>query len=163
MPLLRYLGIVGPALLMLLLTANWLLPEAIPEQVHVSTERPSIRISSVERLPERVVFDTSLPQFARPPSEIPAAIELPQSAFAFVQITPGPLPAFSTLAEVDPKSPITVKRDPAKVATRRAPPQAHTAGATKRSVREAQPNAPPIRTTFLKDIAGHFGQMFKAN
>jgi hypothetical protein len=164
MPLLRYFCVVGPALLMLLLAVNWILPEAI-EPVHASTARPTIRISSIEKLPERVVFDTSLPQFAPRPSVMPAEIELPQSAFAFVQITSGPLPAFSTLAEVAPKSPAIVKRDPArKVANRRVSPQAPTAGTKTYNVREAQPNVkPPFRTTFLADIAERFGQMFKVN
>jgi hypothetical protein len=165
LPLLRYFGVVGPALLMLLLAVNWILPEATPERVHVSTERHSFRISSIEKLPERVVFDTSLPQIAIPPRVILPAIELPKSAFAFVQITPGPLLAFSTLAEVAPKSPIAAKRDPArKMATRRAAPQAHTAAQKNYYVREVQLNAkPPIRTTFLDDFAGRLGQMFKVN
>ena len=59
MPLLRYFCVVGPALLILLLAVNWILPEAI-EPVHASTVRPNIRISSIEKLPERVEFDTSL-------------------------------------------------------------------------------------------------------
>jgi hypothetical protein len=165
MPLLRYFGVVGPALLMLLLVVTWILPEAIPEPVHASTERPSIRISSIETLPERVVFDTSLPQIAIPPRVIPATTELPQSAFAFVQITPGPLPAFSPIAEIAPKTPVIVKRDPAiKVVAHRAPPQAQTAAAKNYNVREAQLTAKrPIRTTFLDDIAGRFGKMFKVN
>jgi len=162
MPLLRYFCVVGPALLMLLLAVNWILPEAI-DPVHASTAKPTIRISSIEKLPERVVFDTSLPQFAPRPRVMPARTELPQSAFAFVQITPGPLPAFSALAEVAPKSPAIVKRNPAKkVADRRASPQAPTASA--KIVREAQPNLkPPFRTTFLAGIAEHLGQMFKVN
>jgi hypothetical protein len=164
MPLLRYFCVVGPALLMLLLAVNWILPEAI-EQVHASTARPNIRISSIEKLPERVVFDTSLPQVAPRPRVMPAGTELPQSAFTFVQITPGPLPKFLTLAEAAPKSPAIVKRDPArKVANRRASPQAPSAGTKTYNVREAQPNAKPaFRTTFLADIAERFGQMFKVN
>jgi hypothetical protein len=112
-----------------------------------------------------VVFDTSLPQIVIPPTVIPVAIELPRSAFSFAQITPGPLPAFSNLAEVAPKSPITVKRDPArKVDTRRAPSQAPTVAAKNYNVREAQVNAkPPVRTMLLDDIAGRLGQMFKMN
>jgi hypothetical protein len=165
MPLLRFLGVVGPALLMLLLAVNWLMPEAIAERTHKEIQRPAIRISSIEKLPERVVFDTSLPQSAIPPTAIPTAIELPQSAFAFVQITPGPLPTFSKLAEVASKKPIPAKREAVrKVATYRTPPQAHTTAATDYNVREAQPNSrPPIRTTLLDDIAGRFGQMFKVN
>jgi hypothetical protein len=163
MLLLRFFSVVGPALLMLLLGANWLLPEAILEQTHKEFQRPAIRISSIEKLPERVVFDTSLPQDVIPPATIQARMELTQSAFAFVQITPGPLPTFSRLAEVAAK-PILAKRDPVrKVAARRSQPQAQT-GAANYNVREAQPDTkPPIRTTLLDDIAGRFGQMFKVN
>jgi hypothetical protein len=165
MPLLRYFGVAGPALLMLLLGVNWILPESVPEPAYASIERPGIRISSIEKLPERVVFDTSLPPIALPPKAVPIAIPPPQSAFAFVQITPGPLPAFSKLAEVAPKQPIAVKRDPArKVAARRAPPPAPGPAAKNYNLREVQANAkPPIRTTFLDDIAGRFGQIFKVN
>jgi hypothetical protein len=164
MPLLRYFCVVGPALLMLLLAVNWILPEAI-EPVHASTARPNIRISSIEKLPERIVFDTSLPQLAPTLSVMPAGIELPQSAFAFVQITPGPLPAFSTLAQVALKSPASVKREPArKVASRRASPQAPSASTKTYNVREYQPIVqPPSRTTFLAEIAERFGQMLKVN
>lgn len=165
MPLLRYFSVVGLALLLLLFAVIWLLPEPISESNHVSIERPSIRISSIQKLPERVVFDTSHPQIAVPLMAISAPTELPQSAFAFVQITPGPLPAFATLAEVAPKPPVAVKLYPArKVAAHRPSPQAQTVPAENNNVRQAQENKkPPVRTTFQEDIAGRFGQIFKVN
>jgi hypothetical protein len=50
------------------------------------------------------------------------------------------------------------------VVTHRASPQAQTAAAKNYNVREAQLTAKrPIRTTFLDDIAGRFGKMFKVN
>jgi hypothetical protein len=165
MPLLQYFGFVGPALLLLLLGANWLLPEPTIEPIHSTTARPAIRISSIETLPERVVFDTSLPQGVPPPAVIAVAIRPPQSAFTFAQITPGPLPAFSPLVEVAPRKSSAARRDPAKkMATHRVAPQAHVAAAKTFDVREGQLNAkPPIKTTFLDNIAGRFGQMFKVN
>ena len=165
MPLLRYFSVVGSALLMLLLAVNWIWPGSGPEPAHASIERPAIRISSIEKLPERVVFDTTLPPITLPPKAIPVAIEPPQSAFAFVQITPGPLATVSRLAEVAPKQPIAVKREPPrKVAARRAPPPVPGPAAKNHNAREAQANAkPPIRTTFLADLAGRFGQIFKVN
>ena len=60
MPLMKYFGFVGSALVLLLLVMNWVLPEPTTEPIHGSIERPSIRISSIESLPERVVFDTSM-------------------------------------------------------------------------------------------------------
>jgi hypothetical protein len=163
MPLLRYFGVAGPALLVLLLAANWLLPNSVVELTQASIERPAIRISSLGKLPERVVFDTTLPPIALPPRVIPAAIERPQSAFALVQITPGPLPTFSALAAVAANKPVIARNDPPKkLAARRAPPP--TAAAKNHNVREAQPKAkPPVATTLLADIAGRIGQIFRVN
>jgi hypothetical protein len=165
MPLLRYFGVVGPALLMLLLAVNWILPDSVVEPTHASIDRPAIRISSIEKLPERVVFDTALPPIALRPATTPIAIQSPQSAFAFVQITPGPLAAFSTLSEVAANRPATAKREPArKLAARHAAPPMRHATANNHNLREAQANAKsPIRTTLLDDIAGRLGQIFKVN
>jgi hypothetical protein len=170
MPLMKYFGFVGSALVLLLLVMNWLLPEPANEPVRSGIERPVIRISSIETLPERVVFDTSLPYVAPPPSATRVAVQLPQSAFTFEQITPGVLPTLSavaqtTVAQVAPKKSNAAKRDPAiEATTHRAPPRVQTAAAKNYNVREAQLNAkPPIRTTFLEDIAGRLGQMFKVN
>lgn len=106
MPLLRYFGFVGTALLTLLWVSHWLLPGSTAEPVRNDIDRTFIRISSIEKLPEKIVFDTSVPYVARPSSVAPpttiAAVATPavdaapiQSAFAFVQITPGPLPGFA--------------------------------------------------------------------
>ena len=173
MPLMKYFVFVGSALVLLLLAMNWLLPESTAEPVHSSIERPVIRISSIETLPERVVFDNSMPYMAPPSSVMRGAARPLQSAFAFEQVTPGLLPAFSTLAQVTPKTnaekrdpaKITAKRDPAKkVVANRLAPQAHIAAVKNHPVREAERDTkPPVKTTFLGDIAGRFGQIFKVN
>src|SRR5580692_11111365 len=103
MLLMKYFGFVGSALVLLLLAMNWLLPEPTTEPVRASIERPVIRISSMETLPERVIFDTSMPHIAPPPSVMRVAVQPLQSAFTFEQITPGLLPTFSILAQVAPK------------------------------------------------------------
>jgi hypothetical protein len=175
MPLMKYFVFVGSALVLLLLAMNWLLPDPTAEPVYSSVERPVIRISSIEKLPERVVFDTSMPHMPPPPSVRRGAAQPLQSAFAFEQITPSSLPTFSTLAQAAPKKPITAKRDPAKkVVINRAAPQAHIA-AVNYPVREArqdtkppiktaeQDTKPPIETTLLDEVAGRFGQIFKMN
>jgi hypothetical protein len=145
---------------------------------------PVIRISSIEKLPERVVFDTSMPYMAPPSSVMRVAARPLQSAYTFERITPGSLPAFSTLAQVTPKT-ITEKRDQAKIAAIRVPakkkvadrvaPQGPIAAAKNYPVREAERDTkpptkpgerdsqPPVKTTFLDDIAGRFGQIFKVN
>jgi hypothetical protein len=193
MPLMKYFVFVGSALVLLLLAMNWLLPESTAEPVYSSIERPVIRISSIETLPERVVLDTSMPYMAPPPGVMRVAAQPLQSALTFDQITPGSLPIFSTLAQAKT---ITEKRDPAKTTAKRDPakkvvpnrvaPQAHIAAVKNHPVREAerdtkppiktaerdtkppikaaeQDTKPPVKTTFLDDIAGRFGQMFKVN
>ena len=163
MPLMKYVFFGGSAFVLLLLAMNWLLPDPTAEAVYSSTKRPVIRISSIQTLPERVVFDTSMS--APPPSVMRVAAQPRQSAFTFEQITPGFLPTFSILAQATPKKTITVKREHAKkVVTNRVAPQAHIAAARNYPVREAeQDTKPPVKTTFLDDIAGRFGQMFKMN
>ena len=71
MPLSRYFGFVGSALMMLLLVSHWLLPESTAEPIRSDIDKTFIRISSIEKLPEKVVFDTSLPYVAPPPSVAP--------------------------------------------------------------------------------------------
>ena len=71
MPLLRYFGFVGTALLTLLLVSHWLLPGSTAEPVRSDIDRTFIRISSIEKLPEKVVFDTSVPYVAPTPSVAP--------------------------------------------------------------------------------------------
>ena len=184
MPLMKYFVFVGSALVIFLLTMNWFLPEPTAEPVYSRIEMPVIRISSIETLPERVVFDTSMPNMARPPSVMRGAVQPLQSAFTFEKITPGSLPAFSTLAQVTQKT-IIEKRGPAKVTAKRDPVKkvAANPGARPASIavvkdypiREAerdtntpikiaeQDTKPPVKTTFLEDMAGRFGQIFKVN
>jgi hypothetical protein len=61
MPLLRYIGFAGSALVLLLFGLNWCFPQHVSEPIRSGIGRPVIRISSVERLPERLDIDTSLP------------------------------------------------------------------------------------------------------
>jgi hypothetical protein len=82
MPLMKYFSFVGSALLLFLLGLNWFLPQAVSEPIGADVDRPVIRINSVEKLPERVIIDTSLPtivpsppttQFAETPPEVQVA------------------------------------------------------------------------------------------
>ena len=158
MPLMKYVFFGGSAFVLLLLAMNWLLPDPTAEAVYSSTKRPVIRISSIQTLPERVVFDTSMS--APPPSVMRVAAQPRQSAFTFEQITPGLLPTFSIVTQVTPKKTIAAKRESAKkVVTNRIVPQA----AKNYPVREAEDTKLSVKTTFLDDIAGRFGQAFKVN
>ena len=88
MLILKYFGYAGSGLLALLFGLSWLVPEKPIVAVRTEVNRSSIRISSIERLPDRIVFDTSAPQPRR-------AVQAAQkSAFVFFQITPGPLARF---------------------------------------------------------------------
>jgi hypothetical protein len=190
MPLMKYVVFVGSALVLSLLAMNWLPPDTTTEPVYSRIERPVIRISSIETLPERVVFDTSRPYMTPPSSVVRGAAQPLQSAFTFEKMTPSLLPAFSTLAPATPK-PITEKGDPAKHTARRDPakkvianraapqppiaPQPHIAALknypageagrdTKPPVKTAELDAEPLaKPTLLDDIAGRFGQIFKMN
>ena len=65
MPLGRYFLLVGGALLLLLLVTGVFLPSP-PAVEQVETRRAKIRIHSDKKLPERVVFDTSMPAVTHP-------------------------------------------------------------------------------------------------
>lgn len=67
MPLLRYLGFAGSAVVLLLFGLSWYFPQPVSEPIRNGTDRPVIRISSVEQLPERLDIDTSLPTIVPPP------------------------------------------------------------------------------------------------
>ena len=65
MPLARYFLLVGGALLVMLLVAGAWLP-SLPVVEQVATQRTKIRIHTEMKLPERVVFDTSMPAVTHP-------------------------------------------------------------------------------------------------
>jgi len=184
MLLMKYFGFVGGGLVLLLWAVSWLLPESNAEPVRSGINLPVIRISSIETLPAKVVFDTSTPSIVPPSSDMRVAARPLQSAYGFEQITPGSLPILSTLAQVTPKT-ITEKRDPGKMIAKREPakkvvahraaPQGYIAAVknypageadrdSKAPIKSAERDSQPhVKTTFLDDIAGRFGQMFKVN
>jgi hypothetical protein len=158
MPLLKYFSFAGSALLLLLLALNWILPE-MKESVHADTRKPVIRIVSIDKLPEKIDFDTILPTIVPLPTAIAIDPPVPQSAFVFLQITPGPLPSFRSttrvvrIAEAAAKSSITNKVD-----RRTAKP--NTNAPTDRPA----PTAPVIRLSLIDAIRSRFGQgFFKLN
>ena len=78
MPLARYFLLVGGALLVVLLVAGACLP-SLPVVEQVETQRTKIRIHTEMKLPERVVFDTSMPAVTHPPEPVTAAPSLPSA------------------------------------------------------------------------------------
>jgi hypothetical protein len=119
MPLMRYFGFVGSALLLLLFGLNWYLPPPVVGPVRASTDKPVIRIGSIEKLPERVVIDTSLPTIVPPPTALEFAERWPEETKV---VAAKPLPGSTTLNASDgaQKTKRLAKSEPLmKVAARR--------------------------------------------
>ncbi len=108
MPLLRYFGFGGSGLVILLFGLSWCFPQPVSEPIRSGIDRPVIRISSVEHLPERVDIDTSLPTIAPPPSLLEFAERWPE---AKIVENPGPRPATPTAGDVAPKKQSLAKRE----------------------------------------------------
>ncbi|WP_065754497.1 hypothetical protein [Bradyrhizobium paxllaeri] len=96
MPLARYFIYVGGALLALLLIASACLP-MLPLAIEASSSPVTIRIHSEQKLPERVVYDTTVPTIV--PQKIANAeqnvsdpattvADVPKAREAFAQLRP---------------------------------------------------------------------------
>ena len=70
MPVARYFLFVGGVLLALLLAIDALVPQqaVVASQTVPSVDKTVVRIRSEQKLPERVVYDTSLPTIVPPPA-----------------------------------------------------------------------------------------------
>jgi hypothetical protein len=117
MPIVRYIVWVGTSLLVLLLVANWLLPEPHREAAHEAIDKPIIRIASAEHQPEPVVIDTNQPTIVPPPippeSAIPDAPS-PLQSYALVESPP-------VTVGVDQKKSKNLKKPKTKVAVHQSP------------------------------------------
>jgi hypothetical protein len=84
MPLARYFVFVGGGLMALLLVADFFSPKAVAESgIHSAgpVDKTTLRIRSEQKLPERIVFDTTQPTI------VPKAAQTAQA------VSPGPAPA----------------------------------------------------------------------
>jgi len=164
MPLLRYFGFAGGALVLLLFGLSWSVPQPVAEPIRSGIDRPVIRISSVEQLPERVDIDSSLPTIVPPPI-VPEFAERWPVANS-VEITgaivenPGSKP--TTVSAGVPKKQRPAKKEVVKkVAAHRAAPSVNNASTSK--IRE-QAAAPVTRLSLLDILKDRFGQnLFKLN
>jgi hypothetical protein len=79
MPVARYFLFVGGVLLALLLAIDALVPQQaiVASQAAPSVDKTVVRIRSDQKLPERVVYDTSLPTIVPPPAAIAQAVAPP--------------------------------------------------------------------------------------
>jgi hypothetical protein len=84
MPVVRYFLCVGGVLLALLLAISAFAPREpiVASNSAPSVDRPTVRIHSDQKLPERVVYDTSLPTVVPPAATVQVAAAPPPPAAA---------------------------------------------------------------------------------
>jgi hypothetical protein len=160
MPLLRYFGFAGSALVLLLFGLSWYFPQPVSEPIRSGIDGPVIRISSVEQLPERVDIDTSLPTIVPPPRVLEFAERWPVANS--VETNPGPRPTTPNAGDGVPKKQSLVKREPVKkvVAHRAAPPVNNASASNYRE----QAAAPVTRLSLLDILKERLEQgLFKLN
>jgi hypothetical protein len=132
MPLARYFLFVGGTLLALLFFLDAYMPSPVVASATAPTtpefSRPFLRIHSAQKLPERIVIDTSIPTIVPPPAP------------TVVAEVPAKTPALNALAQISPSD---LKRADLKKPEPKAPPKRRVA---KRQVRQpmvALAQAPP--------------------
>ncbi|MFC7698261.1 hypothetical protein ACFQX9_16285 [Bradyrhizobium sp. GCM10028915] len=124
--MMKYFGFVGSALVLLLIAISWCFPQQAMDPGNSDVERPSIKISSAERAPERVIIDASLPTIVAPSNISPSAsmtsmqsARVLQSAFSELDVAPKPVTPKSGGEVLNPKR--AAKGESAKkVSNRRA-------------------------------------------
>jgi len=124
MPVARYFLFVGGVLLALLLAIDALVPQEtiVASQAAPSVNKTIVRIRSDQKLPERVVYDTSLPTIVPPPAmtaQVTAPVvapPAPATAQARVRET------FAQYLPAEAKKPEPQVQRKRKVAKRQAPP-----------------------------------------
>ncbi|MCA1458612.1 hypothetical protein I6F35_36525 [Bradyrhizobium sp. BRP22] len=147
MPVGRYIAWVGASLLALMYIADWWSPQSLTDAVADPVERPAIRIASLERAPELVVMDTSLPTIVPPPALAEAvAPSEPPAVRALAAAPPSP-PA----VEIEKKTKKAVKRQAPKVAAAQPPLPLAPAVAP---ANPAPPAAPEIKLSFADILSG---------
>jgi hypothetical protein len=84
MPVARYFLFVGGVLLALLFAIDALVPRepVVASNNAPSIDRPTVRIHSDQKLPERVVYDTSLPTIVPPAATVQVAAAPPPAALS---------------------------------------------------------------------------------
>jgi hypothetical protein len=82
MPVARYFLFVGGVLLALLFAIDAFAPQeaAVASNRAPSVDRTTVRIKSDQKLPERVVYDTSVPTIVPPAATVVAAAAWPEAA-----------------------------------------------------------------------------------
>jgi hypothetical protein len=126
MPLMKYFVFVGSALVLLLLAVGWWFPQPlseVPEPGDVA-DKPAIRISSAEQLPERVIIDTTVPTIASPPGVLQFAERWPQTTVAAVNPVSKPA-APAPVSDASARRKVAKPERSKKVIDHRAVPKAN--------------------------------------
>jgi hypothetical protein len=147
MPIGRYIAWVGASLLMLLLMANWFLPQSLAGPTGDEINRPVIRIASMQQPPERIVIDTNLPTIVPPPTQAANAIpdEPPPQVQSYTSIV-----SHMPVTGVEKKKQKAKKKQVNEVAAKQPSSAPTTVVASGRSA----PIAPPTRLSFASIISG---------
>jgi hypothetical protein len=91
MPIGRFIIWVGTSLLALMFVADWCLPKSLPEPAHDASNKPIIRIASIQQPPERVFIDASQPTIVPPPTLVGDAVPgEPSPLQSYASTTPPP-------------------------------------------------------------------------
>lgn len=160
MPLMKYFSFVGSALVLLLFGLSWCFPQPVSEPVRSGIDRPVIRISSVEKLPDRVDIDTSLPTTVPPPSVMEFAQQQP--VVKFVEPNAGAKPTAQTAARDGLNKQTYIKRHPMKkVVAQRAAPAVNNKPAFNYGEQAGGPVTKLSLLDLLKERLGH--GIFTAN
>ena len=155
MPIGRFIIWVGTSLLALLFVADWCLPKSLPEPAHDASNKPIIRIASIQQPPERVFIDTSQPTIVPPPTLVGDAVPgepLPLQSYASTAPPP-------TVIDVDKKRRKGIKRQGPKFAAYQ-PPLASTPVAASGG---SATTIPPTKLSFIDIISGMRRSLFKLN
>jgi hypothetical protein len=145
MPIARYIIWVGTSLLALLFAANRILPESLPESAHEAIDKPVIRITSIQRSPERVVIDANQPTIVPPPALVEnSGSGNPSPLQSYAAADPSPMVADSA------KKRKALKRPEARVAAYRPTPSNTAAVARAGSTTPV----PSTRLSFADIISG---------
>jgi hypothetical protein len=146
MPVGRYITWVGASLLTLLFVLDWYLPKPNAEATSDQSNRPVIRIASVQQPPERIVIDTNQPTIV-PPIPLVADEDVPgdpsqlqsyASAASITAVLNPPRKKNKAAKRQEAAKPVPVKRAPAVTIAR-------------------EPATPPTRMSFLDFVSKQFG------
>lgn len=120
MPLGRYFGFAGSLLLALLFLTDWYIPKPSAASDRAEVDRSIIRIHTMHRWPEAIVFDTSLPTITPPPAvmaDVPV-LRTPRDALALLPQTSPAAAAYRPATEAKPAVAMKRRTKTVRVATR---------------------------------------------